>query len=68
MIFLESWSRHELNNNFILATLASWLIFINLYCTPDQFRNFVNENWIGSPPLATNDPLLLHDAWNGLIC
>ena len=59
-IFLESWSRHEPDNNYLLDTLAPWLSRLNMYCEPNQFREYVDKNRIGCPPLATNDPLLLH--------
>ena len=59
-IFLESWSRHEPDNNYLLDTLAPWLSRLNLYCGPDQFREYVDRNRIGCPPLAADDPLLLH--------
>ena len=59
-IFLESWSRHEPDNNFLVDTLASWLNPMSLSCMPGQLRKYVNKNWIGSPPLAVDDPLLLH--------
>ena len=59
-IFLESWSRHEPDNNYLLDTLAPWLSHLNLYCGPGQFREYVNQNRIGCPPLAIDDPLLLH--------
>ena len=59
-IFLESLSCHQGNNNFLLATLAPWTFHMNVHCTPSQCRAYVDENWIGSPPLATNDPLLLY--------
>ena len=59
-IFLESWSCHHLDNNFLLDTLALWLSNLNLYCMPDKLRKYVNQNRIGSFPFAANDPMLLH--------
>ena len=59
-IFLESWNRHEPNNNFLVDTLAPWLNRMSLSCMPGQLREYIDKNWIGSPPLAADDPLLLH--------
>ena len=59
-IFLESWSRHEPDNNFLVDTLAPWLERMSLSCMPGQIREYVDKNRIGSPPLAADDPLLLH--------
>ena len=59
-IFLESWSCHEPDNNYLLDTLAPWLSRLNLYCGLGQFREYVDRNRIGCPPLAADDPLLLH--------
>ena len=59
-IFLESWSNHHVENNFLLGTLAPWLNHLNNYCLPGELRKYVDQNRIGSSPLATDDPLLLH--------
>ena len=59
-IFLESWSRHHVENDFLLGSLALWLSRLNNYCMPGELRKYVDQNWIGSSPLAANDPLLLH--------
>ena len=59
-IFLESWSRHEHDNNFLVDTLAPWLNRMSLSCMSGQLREYVDKNRIGSPLLAADDPLLLH--------
>ena len=59
-IFLESWSRHHVENDFLLGTLALWLSRLNNYCMPVELRKYVDQNRIGSSPLAADDPLLLH--------
>ena len=59
-IFLGSWSRHHVENDFLLGTLALWLSRLNNYCLPDKLRKYVDQNRIGSSPLAIDDPLLLH--------
>ena len=59
VIFLESWSRHEYDNNFLVDTLAP-LNCMSLSCMPRQLREYVNKNRIGSLLLAADDPLLLH--------
>ena len=60
MIFLESWSRNEPKSNYLLDTLAPWLTRLNTQCMPEFLREYVNQNRIGCPPLAVDDPLLLH--------
>ena len=56
----SSWSCHEPNNNFLVDTLAPWLNRMSLSCMLSQLREYVDKNRIGSPPLAADDPLLLH--------
>ena len=59
-IFLESWNRHEPDNNFLMDILAPWLNRMSLSCIPSQLREYIDKNRISSPPLAADDPLLLH--------
>ena len=59
-IFLESWSRHHVENDFLLGTLVPWLNRLDNYCLSRELRKYVDQNWIGSSPLAADDPLLLH--------
>ena len=59
-IFLELWSCHHVDNNFLMDTLAPWLNRMNVYCAPSQFRTYIDQNQIGCPPLVADDPLLLH--------
>ena len=59
-IFLESWSRNELESNYLLDTLAPWLTRLNTQCMPRFLREYVDQNRIGCPLLAVDDPLLLH--------
>ena len=59
-IFLESWSRHHIENDFLLGTLTLWLSRLNMYCMPGELRKYVDQNQIGSSSLAADDPLLLH--------
>ena len=59
-IFLESWSRHHVESDFLLGTLAPWLSRLNNYCLPGELRKYVDQNRIGSSPSAADDPLLLH--------
>ena len=59
-IFLESLSWNELDNNYLLDTLAPWLSRMNMHCMPNLLRKYVDQNWIGCPLLAVDDPLLLH--------
>ena len=59
-IFLESWSRNEPESNYILDTLAPWLTRLKTQSMPGFLRKYVDRNRIGCPPLAVDDPLLLH--------
>ena len=59
-IFLESWSRNESDNNYLLDTLLPWLSRINMHCMPGLLKKYIDQNQIGCPPLAADDPLLLH--------
>ena len=59
-IFLKSWSRNEPDNNYLLDILAPWLSRMNMHCMPGLLKKYVNQNQIGCPPLAADDPLLLH--------
>ena len=60
VIFLESWSRNEPESNYLLDTLAPWLTHLNTQCMPRFLQEYVDRNRIGCPPLAADDPLLLH--------
>ena len=60
MIFLESWSLHQPDNNYLLNNLTLRLNCMNLYCMQGQFKKYVNPTRIDCPLLVTNDPLLLH--------
>ena len=59
-IFLESWSRNELESNYLLDTLAPWLTRLNTQCMPGFLRKYVDQNRVGCPLLAVDDALLLH--------
>ena len=59
-IFLESWSRNELESNYLLDTLVPWLTHLYTQCMPGFLREYIDQNRIGCPPLAADDPLLLH--------
>ena len=59
-IFLESWSRNELESNYLLDTLAPWFSCLNTQCMPRFLQEYVDQNRVGCPPLAADDSLLLH--------
>ena len=59
-IFLESWSRNEPDNNYLLDTFAPWLNHLNMHCIPSLLKKYIDHNWIRCPLLAADDPLLLH--------
>ena len=58
-IFLE-WSRNEPKSNYLLDTLVPWLTRLNTQCMPEFLRKYIDQNRIGCPSLAVDDPLLLH--------
>ena len=62
-IFLESWSRNGPESNYLLDTLVPWLSCLNTQCMPGFLQECVDQNQVGCPPLATDDPLLLHMMW-----
>ena len=31
-----------------------------MQCMPGFLQEYVDQNWVGCPPLAAHDPLLLH--------
>ena len=57
MRYLDRYPNCSLRN---LDTLAPWLTRLNAQCMPGFLREFVDRNRIGCPPLAADDPLLLH--------
>ena len=59
-ILLESWSRNEPKSNYLLDTLAPWLTRMNTQCMLGFLWEYVDQNRIGCPSLAADDPLLLH--------
>ena len=52
-----------MENDFLLGMLVPWLSCLNIYCMPSKLRKYVDQNQIGSSPLAANDPLLLYMMW-----
>ena len=54
-IFLESWSWNEPQSNYLSR--------LNTHCMPRFLHKYIDRNWIGCPPLAMDDPLLLHMMW-----
>lgn len=59
-IFLETWTRQQRHDEFLMGSLAPWLRNLHLNCAPGSLREFVDHNRIGCPPLPASDPLLRH--------
>ena len=51
-IFLESWSRNEPDNNYLLDTLDPWLNRMNMHCMSGLLRKYSDQDWIGCPPFS----------------
>jgi hypothetical protein len=64
-LFLHSWTPVAVTDDFLLHTLAPWLLQLHTDCNCEQLRNFVNRNRIGIRPLAADSQVLLHIA-NGM--
>jgi hypothetical protein len=61
-LFLKTWSPLDSTNDFLMSTLAPWLLQLHRNCSRGQLRDFVNRNRIGVPPLAADSKELLHIA------
>ena len=61
-LFLNTWSRIDSADDFFMYMLAPWLLQLHDNCSRRQLRDYVNSNWIGVPPLATNSKELLYIA------
>jgi hypothetical protein len=53
-LFLEIWTPPTVADDFLLCTLAPWLLRLHTNYTCGQLKDFVNRNQIGVPPLAAN--------------
>jgi hypothetical protein len=61
-LFLKTWSPLDSTNDFVMSTLAPWLLQLHRNCSRGQLRDFVNSNRIGVPPLAADSKKLLYIA------
>ncbi len=57
-IFLDPWTRHVENDDFLMEGLAPWLRHLHLSCEPGHLREYVERNRIGCSPLSPDDALL----------
>jgi hypothetical protein len=64
-LFLKIWTPLDSTDDFLIRTLAPWLLRLHSNCSRRQLRDFVNSNRIGVPPLAADSKELLHLA-NGM--
>jgi hypothetical protein len=65
-LFLKTWTPLDSTDDFLIHTLAPWLLRLHGNCSRGQLSDFVNSNRIGVPPLAANRKELLHIA-NGMV-
>jgi hypothetical protein len=61
-IFIKTWTRQAMNDDFLLSGLTLWLLCLHLDCHLRQLKDLINKYQIGVPPLAANSKLLLHIA------
>ena len=61
-LFLKTWSPPDSTDSFLMRKVAPWLLRLHDNCSRGQLRDFVNNNWIGIPPLAANSKELLQIA------
>jgi hypothetical protein len=59
-LFLETWNPLDASEDFLLHTLAPWLLNVHKNCGPGQLRDFVNRERIGVRPLAKDCEVVLH--------
>jgi hypothetical protein len=64
-LFLETWNPLDATNNFLLGTVAPWLLKLHNNCSQGHLRNFVYRERIGVRPLANDCKVVLHIA-NGM--
>jgi hypothetical protein len=64
-LFLKTWTPLDSTDDFLICTLAPWLLRLHGNCSRGQLTDFVNSNRIGQPPLAVDSKELLHLA-NGM--
>ena len=51
-LFLKIWNPLDSTNNFLMRTLAPWLLQLQDNCSRGQLRDFINSNQIGVSPLV----------------
>lgn len=61
-LFLKTWDVHDAADDFLMCSLAPWLLGLHDNCSRGQLRDYVNRNRIGVPPLAAESKELLHIA------
>ena len=70
-IFVKSWTRHDVNDIYLMDKLAPWLHCVHLECHSGDHREFIDQNQLGMLPLAKDSKLFAHincgmaqSAWN----
>jgi hypothetical protein len=59
-LFLETWNPLDVFDDFLLRSLAPWLLNVHKNCGRGQLRDFVNRERIGVRPLARDCEVVLH--------
>jgi hypothetical protein len=59
-LFLQTWNPLDASDDFLLRTLAPWLLNVHKNCGRGQLRDFVNRERIGVRPLAKDCEVVLH--------
>ena len=59
-LFLEAWNPLDASNDFLLCSLAPWLVNVHKNRGWKQLRDFVNREQIGVRPLSKNCEVVLH--------
>jgi hypothetical protein len=59
-LFLETWNPLDAFDDFLLCSLAPWLLNVYKNCGRGQLRDFVNREQIGVHPLAKDCEVVLH--------
>jgi hypothetical protein len=59
-LFLKTWTPLDSLDDFLIRTLASYLLQLHGNCSRGQLRDYVNSNQIGVPSLIADSKELLH--------
>ena len=59
-LFLETWNPLDASNDFLLHSLAPWLLNVHKNYGRRQLRDFINREQIGVRLLAKDCKVVLH--------